>query len=325
MSSVSVVIPAYNCQQYVAIAIRSALTQENIHEVIVVDDGSTDETGAIASQLTHPKLRYTRQQNKGVSAARNQGISLATSPLIAFLDADDYFLPGKLAQQAALFAANPQLGLVQSGWQQVDSLGQLICQVTPWEEAPELTLENWLRFKPVLPSALMVQRQWLLDVGGFDPQLQAAEDIDLVSRLALKGCQSSWLKQVAVSYRQHSGSAMGDGSVQARDLSKFLEKFFQQPDLPAAARMMEPSVRYHTLLWAAWYLHHTGHPAQMVTYLKRAWRYSPYLPVGTLIHWADSFAGFAARANQPIDKAALIGSDNWQKMVAWLLSQTRAV
>ena len=324
MLNISVVIPTYNCQRYIAKAIESAIAQE-VSELIVVDDGSTDSTKTVVdtfSQLSSgPRVHYVYQPNQGVCAARNHGIRLAQGELVAFLDADDWYLPNKLARQASLFVADSELGLVQSGWQRVTESGQVIAAVKPWEIAPELTLATWLRHKPVLPSALMVRKSWLARVGGFDPEFEAAEDVELVTRLAVKGCRSAWLKEVAVSYRQRSGSAMGDGLVQARDLAKFLDKFFQQPDLPATAQLLENSVRYHTLVWAAWYLQSTGCWPQMADYLRQAWRYSPYLPMETLTHWIESFTSFALDAGSPVDMQALIASPDWQELVRWLLAQ----
>jgi len=321
MLDVSVVIPTYNCQQYIYQAIQSALGQA-VSEVIVIDDGSTDDTQSIVKQLDCSRLRYIFQRNQGVSAARNYGIDSASGQLIAFLDADDYYLPGKIEQQVALFEATPELGLVQSGWQKVNETGQPLGAVTLWESVPKLTVENWLQFKPVLPSALMVRREWLRKVEGFDRQLKAAEDVDLVSRLALQGCQCAWLEQVAVSYRQRGDSAMGDGKVQAQDLSKFLDKFFlRQGELPESVQMLERSVRYHTLVWAAWYLQHTGELAEMADYLKRAWPYSPHLPVGALIHWVDSFASFSEASGSPLDMENLTQSAHWQQLVQWLFAQ----
>ncbi len=324
MLTTSVIIPVYNCQLYITQAIQSALAQQ-VDEVIVVDDGSTDDTPQAVQAIDDPRLRYVHQTNQGVSSARNRGINLAAGTLVAFLDADDYFLPNKLAQQRALFESDPSLGLVQSGWQRVDESGALIDWVTPWAIAPDLTLENFLRFKPVLPSALMVRRDWLIRVGGFDVQLQAAEDVDLVCRLALEGCCGQWLKEIAVSYRQHRHSAMGNGLVQARDLTKFLNKFFQQPDLPNAVRLQERSVRYHTLVWAAWYLYDTGYLPEMAEHLKQAWNHTPYLPIEALIHWSDSFAEFS-QVNQLPDQLAgqplaLTEYEDWQQLVRWLLNQ----
>lgn len=324
MLTISVVIPTYNCQKYIAKALESAIAQE-VGEIIVVDDGSVDDTCSVVKSFidrdARPKLVYARQQNQGVCAARNHGVRLAQGELIAFLDADDWYLPNKIAKQAAVFAADPNLGLVQGGWQRVSELGEVLATIKPWENVPELNMASWLRYKPVLPSALMIRRSWLEQVGGFDPAFQAAEDVELVSRLAARGCRSAWLKSVTVSYRQRSGSAMGDGLVQARDLAKFLDKFFQQPNLPATAQLLESSVRYHTLVWAAWYLQATGYLPEMADYLRRAWQYSPYLPAKALVHWIESFARFSSEANAPLDIDTLIGSSEWQGLVRWLMVQ----
>ncbi len=320
MLTLSVVIPTYNCQQYVAEAIHSALTQA-ADEVIVVDDGSTDDTkGAIAS-FNSPQLRYVWQPNQGVSAARNHGIELAQCDLVAFLDADDSFLPDTLAQQIQQFASDPNLGLVQSGWRRVSESGDFIADVSPWTLAGDLTIESFLKFKSVLPSALVVRRDWLLSVQGFDRELQAAEDVDLVSRLLLAGCPATWLKTIGVNYRQRSDSAMGNSLVQARDLNNFLDKLFGRTDLPESVRLLERSVRYHTLVWAAWYLYYTGHPAEMINQLKRAWQYTPYLPAEALILWMDSFDTFSKAEKTPLNVAELIGLAGWQQMVVWLLQQ----
>lgn len=320
MLRISVVIPTYNCAAFIGQAIESAIGSD-ISEVIVVDDGSTDDTAERVTRLAHSKLRYVKQANQGVSAARNQGIELAQGELIAFLDADDWFLPDKLTRQAALFTANPQLGLVQSGWQRVSESGQHLANVTPWQSIPDLTLEAWLQHKPVLPSALMVRRDWLRHVNGFDPDLNAAEDVDLVCRLALAGCPAAWLTEVAVSYRQRARSAMGDSRTQARDLKRFLDKFFGNAQLPPAIRLLEKTVRYNTLVWAAWYLYHTGHIPEMAQYLRQAWAYSPYRPLDTVLHWTESFEQLSTDWQEPLVLTKLLSSQEWQGLTQWVLAQ----
>ncbi len=326
MLNVSVVIPVYNGQQHVVEAIESAL-EPAVSEVIVVDDGSTDGTkevvAALIDRLADERVRYVWQSNQGVSAARNQGVAIANSSLVAFLDADDYFLPRKIAEQSNLFSADPDLVVVQSGWQRVDESGGFISEVKPWELGDNLSIESFLKLKSVLPSALMVRRDWLLKVKGFDPDLQAAEDVDLVSRLLVRGARARWLKTIAVSYRQHSHSAMGNGLIQARDLAKFLDKFFQLPDLPRSVQLLERSVRYYTLVWSAWYLYETGHLPEMSHQLQRAWRHSPYLYIETLIHWMDSFEKFS-QAGQRSVLPELTESEAWKALVRWLLIEGAA-
>ncbi|MFM7427887.1 MAG: glycosyltransferase family 2 protein, partial [Elainella sp.] len=205
---VSVVIPAYNCADYLPAAIESVLAQTyRDFEIIVVDDGSTDATPEVLHRYGN-QLVAISQANQGVALARNHGIQIAQGEWVAFLDADDLFLPDKLAAQMALAEANPALGLIHSGWQRVDSQGRFLMDVEPWQQVPDLTLESWLRWKPVLPSAMLFRRDWLERSGGFDPRFPPAEDTELVLRLALMGCEAAWLRQITVKYRQHESSAM---------------------------------------------------------------------------------------------------------------------
>lgn len=339
MLTVSVVIPTYNCQKYIAEAIRSAI-HPSVIEIIVVDDGSTDatvdvvdsvqqslRTSAIASDVKRIQkrdaqlVRYISQSNQGVSSARNRGIGEASGDCIAFLDADDWFLPQKLSRQIACFESNETLDIVQSGWQRVDENGNLLETITPWLDAPELTLESFLQFKPVLPSALLIRRECLAKTK-FDTDLAAAEDVDLMSRLLLKGYRAGWVKEALVSYRQHGHNAMGNALMQARDVNKFLDKFFSRQELPEQVRMMERSVRYHTLTWIACYLQSTGHYKETAQQLRQAWRYSPHLPAEALVYWMDSFEKFDLQA-QTYALPSLLASEEWQQLVRWLMMQKR--
>ena len=317
--SVSVIIPTYNCDRYITQAVESVLKQEGYtYEVIVIDDGSTDSTADVLRPYSD-RIRYIRQKNQGVAAARNHGIALAKANLIAFLDADDYFLPHKLARQAEILIKRADLGIVHSGWQRVDAEGNKLLDVCPWENIPELNLETWLRWKPVLPSAMMFRREWLQYVGGFDPRFPPAEDTNLVLKLALKGCKTAWLRQITVCYRQHPQSAMHKGLPQARSLLAVTEDFFAQPNLPDRVRLMEQSVRYGTLIWIAWYLNYTGHHSETIDYLKQAWNYRPNSGMETLISWIESFAEFSRNWGIKFNASSLTSSKEWQQLVQWLI------
>lgn len=310
---VSVVIPAYNCASYIGQAIESVFSQSfRSYEMIVIDDGSQDDTSQVV-QAYGDRVRYVYQANQGVSMARNHGIQLAEGEFIAFLDADDYFLPEKLAAQLAVFDAKPQLGLVHSGWRRVNHRGEFLQDVEPWHNVPYLDVEMWLRWKPVLPSAMMFRRQWLERAGGFDPRFPPAEDTDLALRLALMGCEAEWLRQVTVCYRQHEQSAMYKGLPQARSLAAVIENFFAQPELPLKIRLLEDQIKYSTFVWIAWYLYRTGHSTEMVQFLKRSWDYKPYLPVATAINWVESFVKFSQDMGDDLDADRLAA--DWQELI----------
>jgi glycosyltransferase involved in cell wall biosynthesis len=322
--AVSVIIPAYNCDRYIVQAVESVLQQKDCsYEIIIIDDGSTDATEKVLNPH-RDRLRYVKQRNQGVAAARNHGIAIAKGNLIAFLDADDYFLPGKLSLQAKMLLKRPDLGIIHSGWQRVDHQGNKLLDVRPWVQIPELDLANWLRWKPVLPSAMMFRREWLQYVGGFDPRFPPAEDTNLVLKLALKGCKTAWLKQITVCYRQHESSAMHKGLPQARSLVAVTNDFFSQPNLPPEVRLMEHSVRHGTLVWIAWYLHYTGYQAETMEYLQQAWDYRFNSGIETLITWVESFADFAHNWGVEFDASRLTTSPEWQELTKLLLLEDAA-
>jgi glycosyltransferase involved in cell wall biosynthesis len=158
MPQVSVIIPTFNNAQYIGEALNSVFSQDyDAYEVIVVDDGSTDDT----QQTLKPyldRIRFIYQSNAGSAAARNTGLTLAQGEFIVFLDADDFLLPGKLKQQVAYLTLKPQLGIVHSGWRIVSETGAIISTVEPWHEAPHLDLETWLKYKPVKMGPMMFHR-----------------------------------------------------------------------------------------------------------------------------------------------------------------------
>lgn len=320
---VSVIIPTFNCDRYITQAIDSVLTQTYPdYEIIVIDDGSTDKTHQVLEPYLE-KIRYIYQDNQGVSVARNRGIESAQGELVAFLDSDDLFLPEKLAHQVAIFDEAPELGIVHSGWRRVNQDADTIKDEEPWHSIPKLDLETWLRWKPIgTMGTLMFRRHWLLEAGGFQAGLGHAEDVDLLLRLALRGCQADWLREVTICYRQHDRNTMRDGLSQARSINKVLDKFFAQTELPFGVRLLEKQVRYNTFVWSSWYLYFTGFPREMVEYLQKSWEYSPYLPVETAIHWVESFANFSQNMGEDLDVDKLARTFEWQELMQWAIPRS---
>lgn len=196
---VSAVIPTYNRGHVIQRAIESVSRQtyEPI-EIIVVDDGSTDDTAMRIARMSVPGLRFYRSsENKGASAARNLGISQARGDFIAFLDADDEWLPEKTARQVAKFEKGPvTLGVVYSGYRAVSP------HWPPMDRYPKHRGELFetLRVANVIrTSGAMVRRQVLDDVGGFDCGLPACEDLDLWLKIARK-YSIDYIPEIAVQY-----------------------------------------------------------------------------------------------------------------------------
>jgi len=182
---VSVVIIAYNCAEYVGHAIQSVLEQTWTRlEVIVVDDGSTDATHAVVQGFSDPRVKYVRQENKGVPAARNEGVRHASGEFIAFLDCDDWWLPAKVEKQIARMAGHPEIGLVYSWAIRIDTSGtegDRFDSVVEGRALDRLLLGNCIAGSA---SSGMISRRAMETVGPFDESLRFAEDWEYWIRVA---------------------------------------------------------------------------------------------------------------------------------------------
>ncbi|MCB0088923.1 MAG: glycosyltransferase family 2 protein, partial [Caldilineaceae bacterium] len=156
----SIIVPAYNQARYLGATIESVLIQEyERFELLVVDDGSTDNTQRIAKSFVDHRLRYLHQPNAGLSAARNTGIAHATGRYLIFLDSDDFLEPSALLYHKQAFARNPKLGVSVGGWRFVNPKGRAI---TDAKAAPsQLDLPQLLMGNPFPVNAAAVDRSWL--------------------------------------------------------------------------------------------------------------------------------------------------------------------
>ena len=314
---VSVIIPVYNNAEYICEAIASVLAQTYTdYEIIVINDGSTDNLEQ-AIVPYRDRIRYLRQTNQGVSAARNRGLYLARGELIAFLDADDIYLPHKLEQQVAVFDANPNLGLVNSGFQVIDADGNVIAQVKWWQDIPDLTEANWILYKPILPSAMMFRRQWLIDVGGFDRRFFAGEDIYLTLGIVARGCPTAWLTEITINYRRHPQSAtLRNPRKQLQNTELMLETFFSQDDLPESIMDLAQQSQFGTFVWMASRCYQSGMYQEMATYLAKSQKYN-YFPtwVETIEHWVEVFDKSIAGFGENFDPYQLSNLSEWQNLM----------
>ncbi len=209
---VSVVLPVYNGATYLREAVESILGQTlRDLELIVVDDGSTDDTPAILGQLHDTRLRTVRQPNKGVAAARNSGIELARGRYIAQMDADDVSRPERLAREAAFLDDRPSCGMVGT-WAEVWRGGRRTARVLthPADNARiqyELLLENQF-----VQSSVMVRRAVLDRIGPYstDPARQLPEDYELWSRIA-RQYELANIPEHLQLYRETEGSLSRQG------------------------------------------------------------------------------------------------------------------
>ena len=180
---VSVILPTYNRGWILKEAIDSVLAQDfRDFELIVVDDGSTDNTPQILDSY-HQDLVVVRQPNRGVSAARNRGIAAAGGGLIAFLDSDDLWLPRKLSSQVVFFNSNPEAVINQTEEIWIRN-GVRVNPKTRHLKPSGMIFEPSLALCLVSPSAVMMKRSLFDEVGLFDEDLPACEDYDLWLRIS---------------------------------------------------------------------------------------------------------------------------------------------
>jgi glycosyltransferase involved in cell wall biosynthesis len=287
---ISVIIPTYNNGRYLPQAIQSIHDQQYPDvEIIVVDDGSTDDTPEILAHYGRT-IHTIRQPNAGSAAARNTGLQHATGPYIVLLDADDWLLPGKFHKQAAILQVNPRLGAIHSGWRIVNEQGDTMRDIEPWHNAPKLNLATWLQWKPVKMGAMLYRKEWLLHVGGLDPTLRQSQDVDLMLRLVYEGCVIEWLRELTLCYRQHNASTIRSQAIRHPQYAlQVLDKFFAQPHLPTAIRQQEERTRYYLLIWESWHLFRSGFGTEAVPYLHQSIPLSPHNRRYTLFDWLRHF------------------------------------
>ncbi len=234
LPSISVVIPAYNAARFLRSTLESVLAQSYpVSECIVIDDGSVDSTADIVAEFGHPVVLIS-QTNQGVAAARNRGVSEATSELIAFCDADDVWRPDKLALQVQALAENKDASAVFCGVVIVDAELEPLDE-PPTPDFPSLDLASLVHHRagdvpPAVASTLLARRDTLMAVGLYDGAFSDAADRDLVVRLRKVGPFVGTTERVTL-YRDHGAAMSRQVRLRAADNRRLFEKFAQDPEI----------------------------------------------------------------------------------------------
>ena len=255
MPKVSVIIPTFNCSQYVSDAIDSVLDQSfNDTEIIVVDDGSTDDTKKILDKYS-TRIRYLYQTHRGPSAARNRGIKNASGEYIAFLDADDIWLNDKLSLQCNILDLNQDVALVFTDLEQFDNSGVVkkssfittapLLKSTIKYKILQLNLNDCSQIKGdfykdllmgnlICTPTVLLRRSCINKVGNFNEKLSVAEDYELWLRVA-QAHSLVYLNRVTVKSRVRAGGLSGPLGVREyryrRAQGEIFENYFKnQPD-----------------------------------------------------------------------------------------------
>jgi glycosyltransferase involved in cell wall biosynthesis len=253
---VSVVIPAYNAARTVGHALDSVLAQTfSDFEVLVIDDGSTDDTAKVVRARNDPRVRCITTANGGVSRARNHGIELSAAPLIAFLDADDLWFPMKLERQVETMAAHPTAGLSFTSVELVDGdLGHIgVIHAENYSDFCEalLVIGNIIGGSA---SSAMLRRSVLQAIGGFDPDLSQCADWDLWLRASLES-EFVPITEVLMRYRKAPGSMSSDPDLLERDTFALLDRFFSTAASAPYQPVKRKAYANHWMICAGTYLH----------------------------------------------------------------------
>lgn len=232
---VSVVIPTHNRASRLARTLRSIARQQEVDlEIVVVDDGSTDDTADVAAAVDC-RVRVVRNaERSGVSVARNRGIARARGDWIAFCDDDDLWAPEKLATQIRA-AEHAGAGWVYAGDVNVDDRLHILCGSPP--PPPHQVLSTLCRANPIASGAsnVVVRAAVLAATGGFDPRLRRTEDWDLWLRLARTGAPA-WVCRPLVAYLFHSMNVVPDSRDMIAEPRRLAARYGIDVDMPAMHR-----------------------------------------------------------------------------------------
>jgi glycosyltransferase involved in cell wall biosynthesis len=248
---VSVIIPAYNAELYLAEAIESVLAQTyRTVELIVVDDGSTDNTALIAKKFAD-SVRLIHQTNQGLSAARNAGIRSAQGEIIALLDADDLWESCFLEVMVSALEQNPQLIGAYCGFQYINAEGSIVGRPSLRVVAPEVFHEtllyngNWLA-----PSGVIFRKSVAFEVGLFDEEIGPVADTDLWIKLSSRGPLIG-LPQPLIKYRQHDGNMSKDPQRMITASRRLTEKVFGPAEGDVLSWPKLKRIAYRNHYWSA--------------------------------------------------------------------------
>lgn len=241
---VSILIPAYNRAEYLPETLASALNQTYADfEIVIVDDGSTDNTAQIVRAISDPRIQYVYQNNRGVSAALNTAWRAARGEFISLLGSDDLFLPSQLETLLPIIESDPSLGAVYARAQAMDARGEPLAQILGASlKFADDALASLLYGDSVCGIASLVRRACIERVGGYNESLIANEDWDLWIRIA-EIAGFAFHDEILARYRMHAASLTGAQSEQYRrvvlERVGLIKNYYARPNVPTNARTVK--------------------------------------------------------------------------------------
>ncbi|MBN2503046.1 MAG: glycosyltransferase family 2 protein [Anaerolineales bacterium] len=291
MPTVSVIIPAYNRADLIVETLESVFAQSyRDYEIIVIDDGSTDDTRTVLAPLAAAgELRYTYQENAGLPAARNTGIRIAEGQYVAFLDSDDLFTPDKLEKQMAVFATHPDAMLVHAGFSKFDNAGNDLGYRDTSFYSGQIYPQMLLEWSVLMAAPCVVSRREVFaEVGYFDESLWWAEDLDMWRRIARR-YPFYIVPEPLAKIRTHPTSMSSDKTKAADAFLIYLNKAFAE-DLDLSEDFKRHALaRMYTNV--AQNLLGAGRRPEMRLVRAHAWKAMRYWPreTGAYAAWVASF------------------------------------
>ncbi len=275
---ISIIIPAFNAGAVISQSLASARAQTcSDFEAIIVDDGSTDDTVARAKQFAEADARFTilPHANAGVSAARNAALEKARGNFIAFLDADDVWLPEKLSRQMERLKKNPAVNFIFTNYFIWDGEKNLGLRYSRPEKMPLKNLDRKLIFFCLFGiSSVMVKRELILRAGHFDPEFSYAEDWDFWLRLSESGLRAEGIFEPLMRYRVWPGNVSKNDVRMARANVRVLEKALLRKKQNRAYRKSLQIARGQLEMAAAAPFIQTA-PGKISRAVLKAWRHCP--------------------------------------------------
>jgi glycosyltransferase involved in cell wall biosynthesis len=237
--TVSIIIPTYNAAKYLDTTIKSALNQTfNDFELLIIDDGSTDNTKEIVKAFDDTRIKYFYQSNQGKCHARNKGIFSSSGRFISFLDADDFYYKNKLKNLLEFLNKNPHIGCVAGGVRRVSENGRTIFKKIHTNNRI-ITIEDLLYGNPINVCSTLIRSEYVKKINGFDIRCKRGEDWEFHYRLALNGCTIVVIKDIVCAYRFRKNAVQKTDDIYCHRMLDVTKNMFENDALPAKLRELK--------------------------------------------------------------------------------------
>ncbi len=281
--AVSIIMPTYNRCRFITKAIESVIEQTYSNwELIIVDDGSTDQTSEVVGKYVQndSRIRYIKQKNAGCAAARNRALAEATGAYIAFIDDDDVYEPNKLQIQVEYLNENPKIGFVYSDSELIDVRGNHLKNVP---EIPQRSFLELITGFAVPPIAIMVKKECFDRVGLFCTELRNTDDYDMWLRIA-KEFQFAYLPAKVALYVWHDGNLTLNQRKTTANLTFIYKRLMKQRLSEDERRQVIRSVLQFTY-WYADEKRAKKEYEEAFFYYRMAFKFDPL--IGSVITWGQ--------------------------------------